>query len=63
MMIFFYSKYSMNVLCMLGKASLCTHMREKLNDILGVGELIGCFLLQEGKPAIKRSTVLTSGPK
>lgn len=44
-------------------ATLSTHMREKLYDILGVGELIRCFLLQEGKPAIKRSTVLTSGPK
>lgn len=32
------------------KANLCTHVREKLDDILGVGELIRRFLLQEGKP-------------
>lgn len=32
------------------KATLCTHVREKLDDILGVGELIRRFLLQEGKP-------------
>lgn len=36
-------------------------MREKLNDILGVVELIRCFLLQEGKSAMKKNDKLISG--
>lgn len=42
-------------------AKICTHMREKLYDVLAVVELIWCFLLQEGKPAMKKSDQLISG--
>lgn len=36
---------------------LCTHVRQELYDILGVGQLIRCFLLQEGEAAIKTNNV------
>ena len=38
-------------------SDLCTHVREELYDILGVGQLIRCFLLQEGEAAIKTNSV------
>lgn len=36
----------------------CTHVRQELYDILGVLQLIRCFLLQEGKPEMKQSNML-----
>lgn len=35
----------------------CTHVRQELYDILGVLQLIRCFLLQEGKPEMKQSNM------
>ncbi len=37
---------------------LCTHVREEADDILGVVQLIRCFLLQEGKPETEQSNTL-----
>lgn len=36
----------------------CTYVRQEVYNIVGIGQLIRCFLLQEGKPEMTQSNML-----